>query len=56
MRSEVWLAYGYYQPKSIREVRAIGFASEFYAARYLHRLLEAVFPDFAEPVASLPWE
>lgn len=53
---EVWLAYGYYQPRSICAVRAIGFVSKFYAARYLYQLAEATFPDLAESVPNLPWE
>lgn len=52
----VWLAYSCYYPKSMDQIKTVGFVSEFYAIRYLHQIAEVAFPDIIDNIPTLSWE
>jgi hypothetical protein len=52
----IWSAYSCYYPKSMNEIKAVGFISELYAVRYLYQITEVAFPDIIQNIPSLPWE
>lgn len=52
----IWLAHSCYSPKSMNEIKIVGFINEFYAIRYLYQIAEVAFPDIIDTILNLPWE
>lgn len=50
-----WMAYSFYHPKSLSQMKVFGFSSDFFAIRYLFQVAEVFLPECIQEVSNLSW-